>query len=84
MVIEFTCKGLFEESIDAREKGGECLAGAGRRSNQYISPRLNGRPCLLLDIGRLANLRVKPFCDQRVKSEEGHGGVMLPRPERKL
>ena len=52
MVIEFTREGLLEEVIDAGEKGGERLAGTGRRSNQNISPRLNGRPSLNLDIGR--------------------------------
>jgi hypothetical protein len=50
MVIEFTRKGLFEEPIDAGEKSGERLTGAGRRSNQNISPRLNGRPSLNLNI----------------------------------
>jgi hypothetical protein len=59
--------------IDAGEKGGERLAGAGRRGNQNISPRLNGRPSLNLDIGGLANLCVKPFGDKRMKSREGHG-----------
>jgi hypothetical protein len=34
---------------------------------------LNGRPSLNLDIGGLANLRVKPFGDERMKSREGHG-----------
>ena len=38
MIIEFTRKGLFEEAIDAGEKGGERLAGAGRRGNQNITP----------------------------------------------
>ena len=33
VVIEFTRKCLFEEVIDTGEKGGECLAGTGRRSN---------------------------------------------------
>ncbi len=56
MVVEFTRKGLFEEMIDAGEKGGECLAGTGRRGNQNISPRLNSRPSLSLDIGGCADL----------------------------
>ena len=73
MVIEFTRKGLFEEVIDAGEKGSERLAGTGRRSNQNISPRLNSRPSLNLDVSGLANLRVKPFGDERMKSREGHG-----------
>src|ERR1700686_3125759 len=34
MVIEFTRKGLLEELIDTREKGGERLAGTSRRGNQ--------------------------------------------------
>jgi len=38
MVIEFTRKGLFEEVIDAGEKGGERFAGTGRRGDQNISP----------------------------------------------
>ena len=73
MVVEFAGKGLLEEVIDAGEKGGEGLAGASRRSNENISPRLNGRPSLHLDIGGLTNLPVKPFGDERVKSREGHG-----------
>lgn len=54
VVVEFTREGLFEEMIDAGEKGGENLTGAGRRGNQNISPRLNGQPSLSLDIGGLA------------------------------
>jgi hypothetical protein len=73
MVIEFTRQGLFEEVIDAGEKGGERLAGTGRRGNQNISPRLNGRPSLNLDIGGLANLPVKPFSDDGMESGERHG-----------
>ena len=72
MVIEFTCEGLLEEVINTGEKSGERLAGAGRRSNQNISPRLNSRPSLNLDIGRPANLPVKPFGNERMKSREGH------------
>src|SRR5687768_14808289 len=44
MVIELTRERLFEEMIDAREKRGKRLPGTGRRGNQNISPRLNGRP----------------------------------------
>jgi hypothetical protein len=52
MVIEFTREGSCEEVIDTGEKSGERLAGTGRRGNQNILPRLNGRPSLNLDIGR--------------------------------
>ena len=51
MVIEFTREGLLEKVINAGEKGSECLAGAGRRGNQNIYPRLNDRPSLTLHIG---------------------------------
>jgi len=84
MVLEFTCKGLLEEVIDTGEKSGERLTGAGRRGNQNISPRLNSRPSLNLDVSGLANLRVKPFGDERMKSREGHGGVIVPRHQMKL
>jgi hypothetical protein len=50
MVIEFPRKGLFEEAIDAGEKGSERLPGTGRRGNENICPRLNDRPRLNLDI----------------------------------
>ena len=79
MVVEFTRKGLFEEVVDAGEKGRERLAGTGRRSNQNISPRLNGRPSLNLNISGLTNLPVKPFGNERMKSREGHGNGMLPQ-----
>jgi hypothetical protein len=79
MVIEFAGQRLPEKVIDAGEKGGERLAGAGRRGNQDINPRLNGRPSLNLNIGGLANPCVKPFGDERMKSSEGHGNGMLPQ-----
>ena len=84
MVIEFTRKGLFEEVIDAGEKGGERLAGAGRRSNENISPRLNSRPSLRLDIGRVADCRIKPFGNERVKSREGMARDRTTPPEEAL
>jgi hypothetical protein len=43
MLIEFTREGLFEEAIDTGEKGGEGLAGAGRRGNENVSPRLKAK-----------------------------------------
>src|SRR5437899_1225974 len=84
MVVEFTREGLFEEPIDAGEKGGERLAGAGRRGNQNICPRLNNRPSLSLNISKLANLPVKPFGNERMKERKRHGTVMLPCRGRKL
>jgi hypothetical protein len=72
MVIELTRKGLFEEMIDAGEKGGECLTGTGRRGNQNICPRLNNRPSLSLDIGGGTDRRFKPFSDERMKSRKRH------------
>ena len=84
MVIEFTRKGVFEEVIDAGEKGGERLAGAGRRCDQNISPRLNGRPSLNLDIGWNPDRGLKPFSNERMEARERHDGVMLPCPEGKL
>ena len=79
MIVEITRKGLFEEMIDAGEKGGERLAGAGRRGNQYISARLNGRPSLNLDIGGDADVRMEPLGNEGMKSGGGHGNEMLPR-----
>ena len=55
MVIEFTREGSCEEVIDTGEKSGEGLAGTGRRGNQNILPRLNGRPGLNLNIGGCPN-----------------------------
>jgi hypothetical protein len=75
---------LFEEMIDAGKKGGKRLARPGRCGNQNISPRLNGRPSLNLDIGRCADLRVKPFGDKWMKSREGHGDMIVPRRRMKL
>jgi hypothetical protein len=72
MIVEFTRKRLFEEVIDTGEKGCERLTRTGRRGNQNISARLNGRPGLNLDIGGLANLLVKPFGNERMESREGH------------
>ena len=57
MVVEFTRQGLFEEMIDAGEKGGERFTGPGRRGNQNISPRMNRRPSLSLDIDGLPTAR---------------------------
>ena len=73
MVIEFTREGLLEEVIDAGEKGGERLAGASRRGNQHISPRLNGWPSLNLDVSWSSDVRIKPLGDERVESKNGHG-----------
>jgi len=84
VVVEFTRKGLLDEAIDAGEKGGECLAGSGRRSNQNISSRLNGRPSLNLNIGGCTDRRIKSFSDERMESREEHGALMLPCRERKL
>jgi hypothetical protein len=64
---------LFEEVIDAGEKSSERLTGTGRRGNQNISPRLNGRPSLNLYIGGCADIRAKPLSDERMKSGKGHG-----------
>src|SRR3954454_11043173 len=50
VVVELTRKGLLEKLIDAGKKGGECLAGASRRGNENVTPRLNSRPSLHLDI----------------------------------
>ena len=72
MVVEFTRKGLCEEVIDTGEKRREGLAGSGRRGNQNISPRLNGRPSLNLDISRLTNVRLKPLSDNRMEAGERH------------
>jgi len=58
--------------IDAGEKSGEGLAGSGRRGNQNISPRLNGRPSLHLDIGGSPDRRREPFGDERMEPREGH------------
>jgi hypothetical protein len=38
MIVEITREGLFEEVVDAGEKGGERLAGTGRSGNQRINP----------------------------------------------
>ena len=84
MVIEFTREGLFEEVIDAGKKGGERLTGPSRRSNQNISPRLNGRPSLSLDVSGLTDLRTKPFSNERMESREGHGTGIVPCRQRKL
>ena len=84
MVVEFTGKGLREEMIDTGEKGGERLAGAGRRSNQNICPRLNSRPSLRLNIGRLADLCVKPFGDERMKARSGMARDRTTPPDEAL
>jgi len=73
MVIEFTCKGLLEEVIDAEEKSGEGFTGAGWRGNQRIGARLNRRPSLNLDIGWGTDCRREPFGDERMKLRDGHG-----------
>ncbi|TKS57815.1 MAG: hypothetical protein EWM73_03715 [Nitrospira sp.] len=73
MIVKFTREGLLEEVVDAGEKGGKRLTGTGRRGNQNISPRLNGRPSLLLHIGGCADVRAEPFGNERMKSREGHG-----------
>ena len=77
MVIQFTRKGLFEELIDTGEKGGEGLTGAGRRSNQNISPRSNGRPSLLLHICWDTDRRPKPFGDEGMELGKRHTPEML-------
>ncbi len=51
LVVEFTLKGVFEKPIDAGEKGGEGLAGTGRRGDESIRPGLDGRPGLNLYVG---------------------------------
>src|SRR5262245_53412899 len=79
MVVEFTRESLLEKSIDTSEKGCERFAGTGRRGNENVAPRLNGRPSLNLDIGGLTNLLAKPFGNERMKLREGHGNEMLPR-----
>ena len=82
VVSNLTCNGLCEEVIDTGEKGGERLTGTGRRSNQNISPRLNSLPSLSLDIGRCANLPIKPFGDEGVKERERHPGMLGCRQRR--
>ena len=57
-----------EETVEAGVKHRKRLAGAGRRGNQDISTRLNGRPSLRLDIHGLANLPVKPFSNERMEA----------------
>ena len=60
------------EVIDAGEKGGECLAGTGRRSNENVSSRLNGMPSLNLNIGWSTDGRQKPFSDKRMELGKQH------------
>lgn len=82
VVVQFTRKGLVEELIDAGEKGGKRLTGTGRSSNQNVSPRLNSRPSMSLNISGLTNLPVKPFGDEGVKERERHPGMLGCRQRR--
>ena len=75
VVIEFSIESLFEELIDAGEKGREGLAGASRCGNQRIRSGLDRRPGLLLHLGWSTNLRSKPLSNERMKSRERHGAA---------
>ena len=68
---------LADEIVDRREKGGERLAGAGRRGDQHVAALLDRRPRLGLRGGRRGEMRRKPMRRQR----DGTGSA--PRRDRR-
>ncbi len=63
LVREAAIHSLANQAVDRREKGRERLAGAGRRSDQGMSARLDRRPGLGLRGGRPSKAAVEPLGD---------------------
>src|SRR5207245_5462009 len=72
LLAQLAGEALTDQRVDCREKGGERLARAGRRRDQRVAARLNGRPGAPLRLGGLAEALAEPTGDGRVKPGEGH------------
>ena len=65
-------QGLFHEHVQAREKRSQRLAGAGRRSDERMTPGCNGRPALGLRVRGRAKAPLEPRLDNRMKRSYCH------------
>ena len=78
-VFERAFFSLPEETIDSTEKGGECLAGTGRRQQKCVVSLADLRPCLHLRRRRFLEGLVEPARHRR--EEGGKCAVLLPCSE---
>ena len=74
LVGETSVQSLPYQGIDRREKGGQRLARAGRRGDQRVTPRLDGRPGMRLRRSGRGEAVVEPRRDRGMKQgRNGHG-----------
>ncbi len=65
-------RALGEELVERAQKGGECLARAGRRRDQRVSPGAEVRPPLALRTRGLPQVLLEPATHRGVKGSERH------------
>ena len=67
LVSEPPLQPLSNQVVDRRQKGGKCLARSRGRSDQRMSPRLNGRPRLRLSRRGRSKTPLEPGSDRRLE-----------------
>src|SRR5262245_5870303 len=72
LVTEPFFEPLANQSVDGAKEGGERLAGAGRRSDQYVAAGLDGGPGISLRGRWRGETLVKPRADRWMEEVERH------------
>ena len=80
MVFELPGQRLRKEPIDAGEKRGKGLPGAGRGRNERILSGMNGGPRLGLHIGRGTEGRLEPLGNEGMEAGQRHPVMLGCRP----
>ena len=77
LVGQRTFEARAEEVVERRQKGGERLAGSGRRGDERVTPGADRLPAPTLCGHQLSERVAEPLLDERVKSGERHGSGTL-------